>query len=115
MTDWLTRERRSPVTDDDFKVLVRVNLEQLADNIEANRQRIESQSDCLSDLSHRVELVREEVRKHHEDSRELLDSYRFARQLRRVMVALVGGVTVIATALMHAHELGALAAKWWRQ
>jgi hypothetical protein len=103
--DWFSDERRDKPTEGDHHALVRQNLRQIAEHSQKTREIAEENADRIDALCIKTDRLHEIVTQHHDEARDLLEAFRFSRQLRRLAIGLLGGLAAVGIAYAHGREL----------
>lgn len=93
----LTQEKRQCPTVEDSQALIRQNIHELYDAIDGVRVNAAKNSECLNELSYKLDSVTKEVKSHHTNSQELLENFKFQRKLRKVIAGLAAGLLMLLT------------------
>lgn len=93
----LTNEKRSPPSEDDYRSLVRQNLFEIGRELESSKAGVQQNKECLKKLSSKLDQVIRHTAEHDKASKELLENFAFQRRLRKWLVGVGAGVTMLIT------------------
>jgi hypothetical protein len=105
LVDWFSDERRDKPSEADHYALVRLNLRQLAEHTERTRELAERNADRLDALCAKTDQLHQAVNRHQDEAQDLLEAFRFSRQLRRWVLGLLGLIAAIGLAVTQSHAL----------
>ena len=76
---------------------MRENMKEIGHELEEAHSRSTSNKECLQELSWKLDEVIRHFAEHESASKELLENFRFQRQLRKWWVGIITGITMIVT------------------
>ena len=110
----MTSEKRYPPSEDDFRSLMRQNMIDIGHELDEASTRSTDNKECLRELSWKLDQVIKHVADHDAASKELLENFRFQRQLRKWWVGIITGITMIVTLWLQSEHFFAHIAEFFK-
>ena len=114
--DWLTKDGKRKFEDQqDFVVLVKTDIDEITEKLEKTQTDTYQNSECLSELSEKLDIVIEHIHKHDKANKQLLETFYFNKKLKKWIVGLGAGITFMLTLWLQGNHFFEEMQKWISQ